>query len=84
MVQLGSSHQMPGNLLDSPAPPALSDLHSEAEVEQLSCEEGAGLATFLMTKAILQEAYRDTADQKPHREWTFKDIKSLPLDQQKE
>ena len=88
----GPSHwpepQMPGNLPGTPVaspthtsmPPTASD--SENDIEQLCCEGGADLATFLMSKAIPIQAV--SAETKPIRKWTYRDILKLPAAAQEE
>ena len=77
---------MPGNFPDTSAPPAptpaFTESDSEADVEWLCYEGGAGLAAFLMSKAIPHKA--DSAESKPLHEWTYKDIQSLPAAAQEE
>ena len=67
---------MPGNFPNTSALPAQilasTESDSEADVEWLCHEGGAGLATFLMSKAIPHKA--DSAESKPLCEWTYKDI----------
>ena len=68
--------QMPGDFPNTSAPPApipaSAESDSEADVKQLCYEGGAGLAAFLMSKAISHKA--DSAESKPLHEWTYKDI----------
>ena len=77
---------MPSNFPDTsalPAPtPTSAKSDSKADIEQLCCEEEAGLATFLISKAISHKA--DSAESKPLREWTYKDIQTLPAAAQEE
>ena len=78
--------QMPGNFPNTSAPPApiptSAKSDSKANVEQLCCEGGAGLAAFLMSKAILYKG--DSAESKLLHEWTYKDIQTLPAAAQEE
>ena len=78
--------QMPGNFPNTSALPAtiptFAESDSKADVEQLCHEGGAGLATFLMSKAILHKA--DFAESKPLHEWTYKDTQTLPTVAQEE
>ena len=88
----GLSHQpepqMPGNLpstpiappAHTPTPPTASD--SEDDVERLCHEGGADLAAFLMSKAIPIQAV--SAETKPIRKWTYRDILKLPAAAQDE
>ena len=90
----GSSRQIPdeptsqmvGNFSDTsvlPTPiPTSAESDSEADVEQLCHEGGAGLAAFLMSKVIPHKA--DSAESKPLHEWTYKDIQMLPAAAQEE
>ena len=72
--------QIPGNFPNTsalPAPiPASAEFDSKADIKQLCYEGGAGLATFLMSKAILYKA--DSAESKPLCKWTYKNIQMLP------
>ena len=74
--------QMPGNLPGTPvAPPAHTPTSpttsdSEDDIEQLCHEGGVDLAAFLMSKAISIQAV--SAEIKPIREWTYRDILKLP------
>ena len=88
----GLSHwpepQMPGNLpstsIASPAHTPMSPTTSDSEddVEQLCREGGADLAAFLVSKAIPIQAV--SAETKPIREWTYRDILKLPATAQEE
>ena len=64
--------QMPGNFSDTSvllAPNSISiEFDSKTDVKQLFHEGGAGLAAFLMSKAIPYKA--DSAKAKPLCEWT--------------
>ena len=77
---------MPGNFSDTsmpPAPiPASAESDSKADIEQICQEGGAGLAAFLMSKAIPHKA--DSVESKPLYEWTYKDIQTLPAAAQEE
>ena len=72
--------QMPGDFPDTsvlPAPtPTSAESDSEADVKWLCHKGGAGLAAFLMSKAISHKA--DSTESKPLHEWTYKDIQTLP------
>ena len=80
--------QMPGNLpgtpiappAHTPMPPTTSD--SEDDIEWLCREGEADLAAFLMSKAIPIKAV--SAETKPIREWTYRDILKLPTAAQEE
>ena len=78
--------QMPGNFPNTSAPPATipasAESDSKADVEWLCHEGRAGLATFLMSRAIPHKA--DSAESKPLCEWTYKDIQTLPATAQEE
>ena len=78
--------QMPGDFPNTSVPPALTptsaESDSEADVEQLCHEGGAGLAIFLMSKIISYKA--DSTESKPLHEWTYKDIQMLPAAAQEE
>ena len=78
--------QVPGHFSDTsvlPATiPASAESDSKADVKQLCHEGGAGLAAFLMLKAIPHKA--DSAESKPLCEWTYKDIQTLPAVAQEE
>ena len=79
---------MPGHLpgtpiappAHTPMPPTTSD--SKDDVEWLCHEGGADLAAFLMSKAIPIQAV--SAETKPIREWTYRDILKLPAAAQEE
>ena len=78
--------QMPGNFSNTSAPPAptpaFAESDSKADIKWLCHEGGAGLATFLMSKAIPHKA--DSTESKPLCEWTYKDIQTLPAAIQEE
>ena len=82
----GPASQMPGDFSNTSMPPAListsAESDSEADIEWLCHEEGAGLAAFLISKAIPHKA--DSAESKPLCEWTYKDIQTLPAAAQEE
>ena len=67
---------MPCDFSDTSVPPAptptSTESDSKADIEQLCLEGGAGLATFLMSKAISHKT--DSAESNPSCEWTYKDI----------
>ena len=71
--------QLPGQFPNTPVPPPPA-ADSEDDVERLCCEGGSGLATYLLSKALPAVS----AENKPIREWTYRDIQTLPPDQQKE
>ena len=77
---------MPGDFPNTSALPAsipaFTESDSEADVEWLCHEGGAGLATFPMSKAIPHKA--DSAKSKPLCEWTYKDIYTLSAAAQEE
>ena len=61
--------QMPGNFPDT-------------NIKQLCHKGEAALAAFFMSKAIPHKA--DSTESKPLREWTYKDIQTLPAAAQEE
>ena len=77
---------MPGDFPGTSAPPApistSTESDSKADIEWLCCEGGAGLAAFLMSKAIPHKA--DSVESKPLREWTYKNDQMLPAAVQEE
>ena len=71
--------QLPGQFPDTPVPPPPA-ADSEDDVERLCREGGSGLATYLLSKVLPAVS----AENKPIHEWTYRDIQTLPPDQQKE
>ena len=71
---------LPGQFPDTPIlPPPAADT-SKDDVERLCHEGGSGLATYLLFMALPAVS----AENKPIHEWPYRDIQTLPPDQQKE
>ena len=71
---------LPGQFPNTPVPPPPATNTSEDDVEQLCCEGGSRLATYLLSKALPTVS----VEKKPICKWTYRDIQTLPPDRQKE